>query len=117
MSKPYHHPQCTTRDKCPASEDVCHSCHKIGQYSAQCFTKSVPSVPDKRKDSSSIAYLDAIGSDDKKAWTTIVKLGSKETVFRLDTGASVTAISHEFYKSLGNTTLLEYSKTPWSRTS
>ena len=118
MSKLHCHSQCLrcgkewhSRNRCPASEAMCHNCHKIGHYSTQCFTKSVPSVPDQRKDSSSIAYLDTIGSDDKKAWTTRVKLGSKETVFKLDTGADVTAISHEFYKSLGNTTPQESSKT------
>ena len=39
-----------------------------------------------------------------------MKLGSKETVFKLDTSADVTAIYHEFYKRLGYTTLQEPSK-------
>ena len=49
--------------------ELCVKTHKIGHYSAKCFTKSVPSVPDQMKDSSSIAYLDTIGSDDQKSWT------------------------------------------------
>ena len=40
-----------------------------------------------------------------------MKLGSKETVFKLDTGADITAITHEFYKRLGYTTLQVSFKT------
>ena len=41
-------------------------------------------------------YLDCVTSDPPSAWKVAVRVGTHPTVFKLDTGAEVTAVSEEF---------------------
>ena len=45
------------------------------------------------------AYLDAIGDSQQHTWTVKIYIGSQEAIFKIDTGAKVTAISEKLYKS------------------
>ena len=56
------------------------------------------------------AFLDAIEDTQATTWTAIVKLNSVDVLFKLDTGAEVSAITEETYKKL-NVTLAEPLKT------
>ena len=49
------------------------------------------------------AFVDNLSlTEANTAWTTRIKLQGKQTAFKLDTGAEVTAISSETYKALGS---------------
>ena len=88
------------RQSCPAKEVVCHNCKKEGHYSSQCFSKSVNEVTetDTGYDTS---YLTAVtGGQSTSSWTTTVAVNGHELVFKLDTGADVTVISDDTFKSL-----------------
>ena len=102
-----------SRANCPARDAVCHTCHKKGNYSAQCFSKSVPSHNSAgaiEEESLEVDvgdnFLDAVTSEEQKAWTTKLLVGTQEFTFKLDTGAGVTAVSEEVYRSLNPTTPL-----------
>ena len=43
------------------------------------------------------AYLDCVTSDSPLAWKVTVRVGTHPTVFKLDTGAEVTAVSKKFF--------------------
>ena len=85
-------------DKCPARESLCRKCHRKGHYSSQCLSKSiapltVQTIPENT------AYLDAIGDSQQHTWTVKIHIGSQEAIFKIDTGAEVTAISEKLYKN------------------
>ena len=84
-----------TRQSCPASQAVCHSCQKKGHYSSQCFTKSVGSVATALSEiDDETAYLNTItSSSTTKSWNCNVALDGQEVTFKIDTGAEVTVIS------------------------
>ena len=90
-----------SRDKCPARESECHKCHRKGHYSSQCMSKTVAPLIAQTV-SNDTDYLDAIGDCDSQqdTWTVKIYIGSHEAMFKIDTGAEVTAISEKLYKSL-----------------
>ncbi len=100
------------RDSCPAKEATCFKCHNKGHYSSRCFTKSVSAVQATEMSALDDAFLDTVTTDPdlQASWTAEVRVGSKDLMFKLDTGADVTAISDEAYKSLGNAALQKSSK-------
>ena len=87
-------------DKCPAKEATCHRCKKKGHYSSQCFTKQVSEVASESL--LDTAFLDTVAAKQTSAWFATIKLNERQTNFKLDTGAEVTAISKETYRSLQN---------------
>ena len=105
------------RESCPASDATCHRCKKKGHFSSQCFSKSakVSSVQASQAqavESTALdeAYLGTVVADTQKAWTARVQVGDKDLLFKLDTGAEVTAITEETHRSLGNVPLQNPSK-------
>ena len=104
-----HQKQCTRcgkgqhpKDKCPAKEATCHRCLRKGHFGAQCFSKSIAELSnDSYMD---VAFLDTVSSmsfPQESAWLTKVTLCGHDTVFKLDTGAEVTAVSQETHQRLG----------------
>ena len=87
-----------TRDRCPAKNETCNKCQKIGHYGAQCRTKNV-SLDESGLET---AFLDATTSTTREtAWFVDILVGRhKKVTFKLDTGAEVTAVSQETYKML-----------------
>ncbi len=85
-------------DRCPARNATCHKCNRKGHYSAQCLSKTVAAVT--QEINLDAAFLGTVVSEQKSSWTIELLLGSKRTPFKLDTGAEVTAISEETYKTL-----------------
>ena len=47
------------------------------------------------------AYLDCVTSDSPSAWKVAIKVGVHPTIFKLDTGAEVSAVCEEFFQTLG----------------
>ena len=99
------------RADCPARDATCHKCQRKGHYSAQCFSKSVPShsaaaIEESLDVDVGDNFLDAVTSEEQKVWTTKLLVGAQEVTFKLDTRARVTAVSEEVYQSLNPTTPL-----------
>ena len=87
-----------TRDKCPARDVTCYRCQRKGHYSTHCLSKTVGETSTENQLDS--AFLDTISAMEESSWLTTVRLCGQETVFKLDTGAEVTAISLETLKTL-----------------
>ena len=77
-------------------------------YSAHCLSRSVANLttgtPEQTHSEST--FLDTIGSDHTTSWTAKINLFGVETLFKLDTGAEVTAVSEDTHSALGKPTLL-----------
>ena len=84
------------REQCPAKDAECYRCKGKGHYGAQCLTKQKQVAEVEEVDS---AFLGELGSD-QRAWLTTVNLNGHKTLFKLDTGAEVTAISEDTYQIL-----------------
>ena len=97
------------RDKCPAREATCHRCKKKGHYSSQCFTKQVSEVSSESL--LDTAFLDMVTAKQTSAWFATLTLNERETHFKLDTGAEVTAISEETYLNIRKPQLTAPEKT------
>ena len=104
-----------SREKCPAKDAVCHRCQKKGHYGACCLTKIDEVATDhccacggKNTDTISTtqglsldsAFLDAIEDTRATTWTATVTLNNVDVLFKLDTGAEVSAITVETYQKL-----------------
>ena len=105
-----------SRDKCPAKDATCFKCQKRGNFGSQCFSKDKASQHSVDVDTFTSAdsthstydlttFLDVIHTGNKAVWTATLKVNQQEVVFKLDTGAEVTAISETVYKSLDNISL------------
>ena len=81
---------------------MCQSCQKRGDYSSQCFLKSVGSVATALSEiNDETASLDTITlSSTTKSCICNVALDEQNVIFKIDTGAEVTVISesvaHQF---------------------
>ena len=95
-------------DRCPARNVICHSCKKIGHFSAQCFSRSkTASAHEISMDS---AYLSTLSGELESIWSTTLRLEGTNVKFKLDTGAEVTAIREETYQALRGIHLMESTK-------
>ena len=93
-----------SRQQCPARDAECHHCKKKGHYSAQRFKKSIADVTTPHESQVSdydMAYLNTVGSSQTTSWNCTVLLNDQEVPFKVDTGAEVTVISEDSWKSLG----------------
>ena len=90
------------RERCPAREAICHKCGSKGHYKSECRTKSVSEVAntDSAMDA---AFLGNVGEKitTREAWYSSIILNKRSTRFKLDTGAEVTAIGINTYRTLG----------------
>ena len=79
-------------NKCPAREYTCHKCKRKGHYSSQCLSKTVLEVTaEQPKEDIDVTYLSAIVSEKDSCWTINIEINGKPMIFKLDTGAEVTA--------------------------
>ena len=89
------------REKCPAKDAECHKCNRKGHYSAQCFSKTIAELSHGSSTHEETAFLDAVSDNQQATWTIQIELDGQQTVFKIDTGAQVTAISETTWKHLG----------------
>ena len=88
---------------------MCYRCKRKGHFGTQCFSKFVAELSsDNYLD---VAFLDTLSSTHESAWLAKVKLCDQDTVFKLDTGAEVTAIPEQSFKRLGEQKLASPEKT------
>ena len=99
--------------QCPARDATCHRCKRQGHYSSQCLSKTVAELttevqdltvtdPDHHTDKltfSDVVYLNTVGGDSATeqnsttSWNVQVAINNKVLLFKVDTGADVTAMS------------------------
>ena len=88
---------------------------KKGHYSAQCFYKAVAEVTIPTQsdvtDYYDVAYLNSVSARQSTMWNCTVQLNDDEVPFKVDTGAKVTVISEDQWKSLGMSEVKLPSKT------
>ena len=89
-------------DKCPAKDAECHCCKKKGHYGNMCFSKTTADAVEAAAESMDTAFLDTLmPTKPDTVWFAHIQLNSKQTPFKLDTGAEVTAISGATHQHLG----------------
>ena len=79
-----------------ATDALCNKCSKKGHYGVMCRTKiSVTSELHGSPDPSNVAFLDNLTPETSETvWHTHIDLCGRPTLFKLDTGAEVTATTH-----------------------
>ena len=90
-----------SRQACPAKDAACHKCNKKGHYSSMCFTKSVSTISEEA-DSLETAYLNNLEEQNstQSSWTCHIELNGKLTLFKIDTGAEVSAVNEQTFNSM-----------------
>ena len=96
--------------KCPAKEVVCHKCKRKGHYSSQCFSKTVQEVTEQLVEDPETSFLSAIGSVNESSWNITIMINGQPIIFKLDTGAEVTAITESTLAKLDNVQLSPANK-------
>lgn len=88
--------------RCPAAEATCHRCNRKGHFSSRCFSKISGSAPLSEVDSAlpETAFLDAVNDETVPSWMVTLTVENRQVEFKVDTGASVTAITEETYEAL-----------------
>ena len=97
----------TKPEHCFAKDKKCSKCQKVGHFASVCWSKSVSEVSSDgggctKGSSVDRWFLGALSSDsdqDEK-WKVQLKVGSKLVMFKIDTGADITAISKSTFDSL-----------------
>ena len=81
---------------CPAREAECRRCHKRGHFAKKCrSTGGVHDITETQlgsEDEGDFAFLGEMSSKGNSEWNELLYLNGEKTVFKLDTGAAVTAI-------------------------
>ena len=89
----------TRSEQCPARNAICFQCHRKGHFGSQCFSKTVAATTDDT--SLGTAFLGDLGlSPWESSWTATIQLDDDLVLFKMDTGAEVTAISEREFQSL-----------------
>ena len=105
-------------EHCLAKDKRCLKCQKVGHFAAVCWSKSVSEVNSSGGGSASNDssagrwFLGALSSDldqDDK-WKVQLKVSGKPLVFKIDTGADISAISKSTFDSLPNQPKLHPAK-------
>ena len=99
------------KNQCPAKDTICYKCHRRSHFGKLCFSKTMAAVseetpPEDQSETSDSTpqFLDAVSYQPTATttWHLRVTVNGKEVVFKIDTGAEVTAISKDVYMAIGH---------------
>ena len=102
------------RHLCPAKDTTCFRCNRRGHYSSQCLSNTVAMIsvtPPQPQVEQEVKFLDTIENAQDNIWEIKVMVGDKVILFKVDTGAEVTVISEETWKSLHSAEPLQHPNT------
>ena len=95
---------------CPARYATCFMCNRRGHFGIHCRSQTVAEVaeemqshPNNAEEFLDTAYLSTVSESSNASWTTEVLIQTQPVVFKVDTGAEVTAASEDTWKSLRGT--------------
>jgi len=91
------------RHPCPAKEATCYRCNRRGHYSSQCLSNTVATIstaPQQLQTETEIKFLDTVEGIQDNIWEVKVRIGDKLISFKVETGAEVTVLPEETWKSL-----------------
>lgn len=101
------------KTKCPAKDSKCNKCNKKGHWSKVCKTKSTSGKLYEVEDDHDSEFFLGEVIDAIKVTTadlkTVLQLNGQSTPFKIDTGADVTVITENTYKSLKPQPRLRYT--------
>lgn len=90
-----------SRTECPARDAECRKCHKKGHFAIRCRTgggvHNITELHKRSEDEAAFAFLGEMDSVEEDEWIETLHLNGKQNAFKLDTGASVTAIPSSMY--------------------
>ncbi|XP_061563112.1 uncharacterized protein LOC133418443 isoform X1 [Cololabis saira] len=83
---------------CPAKEAECRKCRKKGHFAAVCrSSQRVEAIVDSDAEND-IAFMGAVNAEEKdEVWLKEISMNGEQIMFKLDSGASVTAIPASMY--------------------
>ncbi|XP_046396811.1 uncharacterized protein K02A2.6-like [Ischnura elegans] len=85
--------------RCPARQSACALCKKKGHWAAVCRTKAVAEIDKRLPGEDDHFFLGSI-STGEEPWRVSLVIGNQEIPFKVDTGADVTVIGAELFKTL-----------------
>ena len=99
------------KQSCPARDTICFRCNQKGHFGAQCLSTTVAEITDSLQDAtltnssdgglySDTIYLQAVKRNGDKQWNIEVLVEKHPVIFKVDTGAEVTALSHTTFNSI-----------------
>ena len=96
--------------QCPAKD---HNCNKRGHFRAVCRSPAKVRGVEASTDATECAFLGTLSNDgdSHNAWTITLILEGKPITMHIDTGAEVTVISQQTWKSVGQPELLPSDRT------
>ena len=102
------------RHLCPVKDATCFRCNRRRHYSSQCLSTTVAMIsvtPPQPQVEQEVKFLDTIENAQDNIWEIKVMVGDKVILFKVDTGAEVTVISEETWKSLHSAEPLQHPNT------
>ncbi|XP_061167955.1 uncharacterized protein K02A2.6-like [Saccostrea echinata] len=85
---------------CPARNQKCNKCHKIGHFARKCQSLHEIAIESDENEEFLGAIHGASNSGNCKPWLTTIQVNGHSVEFKIDTGADVTAIPEQILKTL-----------------
>ena len=94
------------KQHCPAREAICHKCSKKGHYHSMCKTTNLAQIETQSDEEQFLGTLEQspVTLTDNP-WEVTLILNGVPVLFKIDTGADVSAISESVFKQLKDATL------------
>ena len=93
------------KQHCPAKEAVCHKCSKKGHYQAMCRTSKLAQVEAQPEEQEFLGTLKDQSPVTNSPWEVNLSLNGVPVLFKIDTGADVSAISERVFHQLQGVSL------------
>ena len=95
------------KQHCPAREAICHKCSKKGHYQSMCKTTNLAQIETQSDEEQFLGTLEQspVTLTDNP-WEVTLILNGVPVLFKIDTGADVSAISESVFKQLKDVTLV-----------